>query len=247
MLRSLFRQRTSKAPLLARTPITHSVVLRSFHVSFVALKKKGKKGATEVEEEPSSEVPRIDFDEATRRLQGIVDKFAKQANEAKLGKTNPQIFDHLQVGTADGEAQYTSLAQTAVKGRNFIITVFDPANTKHIINAVLASDLNLNPIADPSNKQMLKVPLPPVTTESKKESVKHLKTIYEKVRNGSGGSGKNASTLAAIRADIKHKITKKKKMTESETRVWNDYERLHKTFVDKLGEVFKAAETAILK
>lgn len=245
MLRSLLRPTTCRVPVMAMA--RSKLPTRQFHLSFTLLKKKSKKGAREVEEETTDEAPAVDFKDATKRLQSVIDKFAKQANEAKLGKTNPQIFDHLQVETADGEMPYTSLAQTAIKGRNFIITVFDPANTKHIVNAVLASDLNMNPIADPANKQMLKVPLPPVTTESKKENVKHLKTIYEKVRNGPGGSGKNASTLAAIRADIKQKISKKKKMSDAETQVWNDYEKLHKQFVEKLGEVFKAAETAIMK
>lgn len=233
-------------PLLARPLAAHALPTRSFHQSFVTFKKKGKKGAKEVEEEASHEAPQIDFDDATRRLQTVVDNFAKQANEAKLGKTNPQIFDHLHVETTDGEVPFTTVAQTSIKGRNFIITVFDPANTKHLVNAILASDLNMNPIADPSNKQMLKVPLPPVTTESKKENVKHLKTVFEKVRNGPG-SGKSASTLAAIRADIKHKVSKKKKMTDAETQLWNDYEKIHKKYVEKLGDVFKAAETAILK
>lgn len=220
---------------------------RSFHASVVSYKKKGKKVAGKHIEEDASEVPEIDMKEASQRLQSVVEKFTKQANEAKLGKTNPQVFDHLHVATADGEAVFTAVAQTALKGRNFIITVFDPANAKHVINSVLASDLNMNPIADPTNKQMLKVPLPPVTTESKKENVKHLKTVYEKYRNGPGGSGKHAHTLAAVRADIKSKIAKKKKMTDAETKVWNDYEKLHKTFTDKLGDAFKAAETAMLK
>lgn len=241
------RHNVAKVPLLVRVPVITPLPVRSFHQSFVAFKKKAKKGGKEVEEESSDEPPLIDFNDAKSRLQAVVDKFAKQANEAKLGRTNPQIFDHLHVETADGQTPFTSLAQTAVKGRNFIITVFDPANAKNIVNAVLASDLNINPIADPSNKQMLKVPLPPVTTESKKENVKHLKTIFEKARNGPGGTGKHASTLAAVRADIKHKVSKKKKMTDAETQVWNDYEKIHKQFVEKLGEVFKAAETAILK
>lgn len=253
MLRSLIlTQKRAFIPVFARPvaagPVAARVLpSRNFHQSFITLKKKAKKGAKDVEEDTSSEPPLIDFDDATKRLQSVVDKFAKQANEAKLGKTNPQIFDHLHVETVDGEVPFTTLAQTAIKGRNFIITVFDPANTKHLVNAILASDLNMNPIADPSNKQLLKVPLPPVTTESKKESVKHLKTVFEKVRNGPGGSGRSSSTLAAIRADIKHKISKKKKMTDAETQVWNDYEKLHKQYVEKLGEVFKAAETAILK
>lgn len=248
MLRSLIlTQRRVAIPLLARPLVPRTFPARNFHQTFVTLKKKAKKDAKEVEEDASHEVPLIDFDEVAKRLQTVVDKFAKQANEAKLGKSNPQIFNHLHVETTDGEVPFTALAQTAIKGRNFIITVFDPVNTKHLVNAILASDLNMNPIADPSNKQMLKVPLPPVTTESKKESVKHLKTFFEKVRNGPGGSGKSASTLAAIRADIKHKISKKKKMSDPETQVWNDYEKIHKQYVGKLEDVFKAAETAIMK
>lgn len=246
MLRSLFA-RPSLTPLPRVALPRVATPVRSFHASFVSFKKKGKKASGKEVEEEVSEAPEIDMKEVSQRLQTVVEKFTKQANEAKLGKTNPQVFDHLQVATADGEAVFTSVAQTALKGRNFIITVFDPVNVKHVINSVLASDLNMNPIADPTNKQMLKVPLPPVTTESKKENVKHLKTVYEKFRNGPGGSGKHAHTLAAIRADIKSKVAKKKKMTDAETKVWNEYEKLHKTFTDKLGEVFKAAETAMLK
>lgn len=246
MLRSLFaRPSLTAVPRIVFPRV--STPVRSLHASFVTLKKKGKKGPAKEVEEEVSETPNIDMKEVSQRLQTVVEKFTKLANEAKLGKTNPQVFDHLQVATADGEAVFTAVAQTALKGRNFIITVFDPANVKHVINSVLASDLNMNPIADPANKQMLKVPLPPVTTESKKENVKHLKTVYEKFRNGPGGSGKHAHTLAAIRADIKNKVAKKKKMTDEETKVWNEYEKLHKTFTDKLGDVFKAAETAMLK
>lgn len=246
MFRSLIFRSTIRAVPKRVFPIA-AIPTRSFHASFVSLKKKGKKGSAKDVEEEVTDAPQIDMDEVTKRLQLVIDKFAKHANEAKLGKTNPQIFDHLQVETADGEAVFTSVAQTALKGRNFIITVFDPANTKHVVNAVLASDLNMNPIADPSNKQMLKVPLPPVTTESKKENVKHLKTIYEKYRNGPGGSGKHASTLAAIRADVKSKVAKKKKLTDAETKVWTEYEKLHKSFTEKLGEVFKTAEAAMMK
>lgn len=243
----MFRLLATPLTPITRLALPRPIVVRSFHASFVSFKKKSKKVAAKDAEEEVAEAPEIDMKEVSQRLLTVVERFTKQANEAKLGKTNPQVFDHLQVATADGEAVFTSVAQTALKGRNFIITVFDPANVKHVINSVLASDLNMNPIADPANKQMLKVPLPPVTTESKKESVKHLKTVYEKFRNGPGGSGKQAHTLAAIRADIRSKVAKKKKMTDAETKVWTEYEKLHKTFTDKLGEVFKAAETAMLK
>ncbi|KAM9907560.1 hypothetical protein OXX79_000874 [Metschnikowia pulcherrima] len=220
---------------------------RRIHWSPVLLKKRSKEPVAEETSKDGAAPADVNFEELSQRFQTVLDKFSKHANESKLGKTNPQIFDNLQVETPDGELPYTSVAITAVKGRNFIMTVFDPANVKHVVNAVLASNLNMNPVADPANKQMLKVPLPPVTTESKKESIKQLKTVYEKLKNGAGGSGKNAGTLSAIRADVKGKISTKKKMSDQEQTLWRKVESVHKDYVKKLEDSFKAAEAAILK
>ncbi|KAL6023900.1 ribosome-recycling factor [Candidozyma auris] len=104
-------------------------------------KKRLSKKTIEVDESSAAvSATEIDFDELRRKMQGVVDRFGKVANEAKLGKSNPQIFDNLIINTADGEFPFTSTAQTAVKGRNFMITVFDPSNTKHIVSAILASN-----------------------------------------------------------------------------------------------------------
>lgn len=239
MFRALLPRQTGRAITL-RNPRG----FRFFSSSPLSLKRNSK--AKEPVAEPAVGTPELDFKAESARLQKVVEDFARHANEAKLGKTNPHIFDALPVQIADGDAPFNTLAQTSIKGRNLVITVFDPANTKHVINAILGSELNMNPIADPSNRQQLKVPLPPVTTESKAENVKHLKAVYEKYRNGPG-SGRHANTLAAVRADVKLKVAKKKKMTPSEALVWTEYEATHKKYVESLTEVFKAAEVAIMK
>lgn len=238
MLRTLISRHIPAPPVARPAP-----VCRAFHQSAVSFKKKTKKTATE---DVPVEAPQVDLGEATKQLQAVVDRFAKHANEAKLGKTNPLVFNSLKIETQDGEVPFPLVAQTSVKGRNFTITVFDPANTQSIINAVLASDLNMNATADPTNKQTLKVPLPPVTTESKKEDVKQLKQVFEKMRNGHSHN-KNARTLASIRSDMKSKIQTKKKLTDEESKVWAEYEKIHKAHVTKLSEIFKSAEEAIMK
>lgn len=229
------------------TPLLYCLPVRTFSSSEV-LAAKGKKAKTskkakEDVDEDVQEAPQIDFGASESKMKEILDKFAKLANEAKLGRTNPLIFDHLKVDTDFGPQPFTSVAQTSVKGRNFVITVFDSANAQNIVNAVLGSDLNLNPQVDPTNKLALKVPLPPLTVESKKESAKQLKAVYEKYKNGSG-----KATLASIRADIRHKFTKsKKKLTDQEDKMLKDFEKLHKDYVEKLSEAFKSAEQVILK
>lgn len=243
MFRTLWR-----SSYLARARFAPRLPTRQFHASPLSLKKRLSKKTVEVEEsDVAVSASDIDFKELEAKMQAVVDRFGKVANEAKLGKSNPLIFDNLTVKTADGDFPFTSTAQTAVKGRNFMITVFDPSNTKNIVSAILAANLNMTPIADPQNKQLIKVPLPPVTTDSKKETVKQLKESFEKLRNGPGGHSKNAHTLASIRGDIKKKLSKKVKKSDDETKAWNDFEKIHRKYCDKLQDVFKAAEKAIMK
>jgi ribosome recycling factor len=235
----------------AMSPITllsrNTVATRSFYQSPIAFAKaKKQKTSKKVEPEPEveEEGPLIDFDEATKSFDLVVEKFTKLANEAKLGKTNPKVFDKLMVTINDEETPFTSVAQTSIKGRNFIITLFDPSYSKHVINSILGSTLNMNAQADPANKYTLKAPLPPVTTETKQESAKHLKELFEKFKNGS-----NRGSLAAIRSDVKHKFSKhvKKQKSDTESKALQDFEKLHKQYTEKLALIFKAAETAVLK
>ncbi|KAK6460103.1 ribosome recycling factor-domain-containing protein [Scheffersomyces coipomensis] len=235
------------------TPINF-IPQRSFHFSPALLakpknkKSNNKKGSVkEEEEEKNTEEISIDFDAATDKFDDLIQKFNKSASEIKMGKTNPKIFDKLQV-TIDAEEQpFTSLAQTSIKGRNFIITLFDPSNGKHIINSILGSDLNLSAQADPTNKYTLKVPLPSITSETKKESAKQLKEIFEKFKNG---NTKSSPSLAIIRTEIRSKFEKQlksHKKKDSELKELTKFDKLHKQYVDKLTESFKTAEAAILK
>lgn len=245
----MFRHITKRLLPSTRWPIQSSmspVAVRTFSASPMnfAKAKKAKKveEETEVEEQPT-----IDFDEANKSFTQIIEKFTKLAGEIKLGKANPKIFDKLNVHLVKDEdpVSFNTIAQTTVKGRNFLITLFDPNYGKHVINAILGSGLNMSAQADPSNKYSLKVPLPPVNTETKKESVKGLKELFEKFKHG---SSKNTS-LAAVRSDIKQKFTKtgKKSKNDNDRKMLEDFEKLHKLYVDKLNEIFKSAETSILK
>lgn len=246
MFRSLFVHTSRTASRVS--PSIASV--RAFHQTLqthVTYKKRAAK-KTKVYGEFTTEVPpSLDFEAATKRSEAVLLNFNQIANEIKLGRKNPQLFDNLKVELPDEQAPFTSVAQTTIKGWNFYITVFNPSNAKHVINAILASDLNMNPILDIHNKLLLKVPMPPATTESKKETAKTLKVAFEKFKSGPSTSKKHANTLAAIRADVRQQLTLKKKLSHPETVLWDDFEKIHKTYVGKLTDMYKTAETAILK
>lgn len=230
---------------------------RSFQISsFVLAKnkknsskgssKKGKNEDVEQAIDPDANTLALDFDAIKSKFEAVVEEFNKHATEARLGKTNPNIFDKLKVEVDDSHLPFTSVAQTTIKGgRNFLITVYDPAHTQSVINAVLGSDLNMNPIKDPANKQMLKVPVPPPTVESRKEASKHLKVIFENLKNGKSGS--LSKVRADVRKDIDKQLKKKKNLSDQENALVKEFDNLHKDFTTKLSDAFKAAEKTLSK
>lgn len=193
---------------------------------------------------PAAETDLIDFDALNAKYQDTLARFARAATDAKLGKTSPQIFDRLLVLVNGDTVPFTSVAQTSLKGRNFIITLFEPRHAHSVINAILGSGLNMNCQIDPSNQYTLKSPLPTITAETKRDAAKKLKQEYEALRNGA-----SRHSLAAVRNDARTKL-KKNPGTRDADLVESTMARLeetHKLYATKLQDLFKQAETAILR
>ncbi|RCK62653.1 Ribosome-recycling factor, mitochondrial [Candida viswanathii] len=268
MFRSIIKQQRALLPRVAVARVAYSpaslTTVHSFHTSPVShakrSSKKGKKRQQDEEEEESQEQardasaaqesePTIDLDHVTKSFETILGKFNKQATDIKLGKMSTRIFDEIDVNVGKrGEdifVPFTAVGQTNIQGRNYVINLYDEAYGQNVINAVIGSGLNMSGTIDPNNKFQIKIPIPPVTTESKEVSAKRLKDIYEMYRNN-----QKTNSLNSVRAEARHKFQKKlklKKMTDTQHQILKKLEALHKTYADKLADSFKAAEKSILK
>ncbi|EMG48695.1 RRF1 Ribosome-recycling factor [Candida maltosa Xu316] len=252
MFRSVLRQQRSIIPKTIVLRPSLLVPSQSFHSSPVNLaKKKGKKGKEEPEEDESEAVPEItiDFPKVTKSYDTILAKFNKAATDIKLGKLNPKIFDNLEVNIGNhGQEElvpFTSVAQTSVKGRNFIINLFDESYGKHVINAIIGSELNMSGAIDPTNKFQVKVPIPTVTTETKQDDAKRLKEVFENFKNNH-----KTNSLNSVRGEVRHKFQnglKHNNLTDAEHQTIKKLEDLHKSYTTKLSDLFKQAEKSILK
>ncbi|KAI3406002.2 IPI1 [Candida oxycetoniae] len=249
---------TTRPMVSARSFLPNHLLCSNIHTSsslFAKKKSKGKgkhkKSERENELDESDEyegvTPTIDFRDATDRFESYLSKFRKSANEIKLGKLNPKIFDGLMINVGNNkdvqEVPFPSVAQTSVRGRNFIITTFDPSNAQSIINAIIGSGLNMSGTVDPQNKMNIKIPLPPITQETKQNSVKLLKQLFEKTKSNKTGS------LASVRGDIRQNFNrdlKHHKISDYEKEQLNELEKLHKSYLEKLHDAFVEFEKSIL-
>lgn len=220
-------------------------------------KKKGKesnskkhgKDAAESEEDVShvqiADV--VNLAELKTKFQATVDSFKEKTGVIRQGKFTPAVIEDIIVSTHNHtEEPLKNIARVALKGpRTMTVTVFEPSNVKHITAAVLASGLNLNPQPDPkSPEQILRIPLPPSTSETKKEIIKALKHEFEHFRNSP-----TKKSLTALREDALKQVKKAGKSLSKDQvyEVKNDVEELFKVSSKNLADALKQAEAVTMK
>ncbi|CAR24873.1 Rrf1p [Lachancea thermotolerans CBS 6340] len=219
------------------------VQFRQFQTCYNLLKKASKKsGKGKIDEEEPTEV--VDVKQyvlkAKTQFSVTLDLHKKKLSEIRAGSASPSIFDKLSVGKEN--SKFTDVATTSMKGKNsLIVTVFDPKDTKSVVSSILAAGLNLNPEKIPNNDQQLKISLPPPTTETRKQTCKQLKEVFEEFKNSA-----NKNSLGHIRGDILKQLKNIDKKNDSVKKVIQDLDKLHKEYTNTLQEQLKQAEKNVL-
>src|SRR5204863_8680664 len=107
-----------------------------------------------------------------------------------------------------------------------------------IAKSIRSSDLGLNPAND---GKIIRIPIPPLTEERRKELVKHLHTVAEDHR----------VAVRNVRRDGNEsvkKLFKDKKITEDEDRRAHDeIQKMTDTYMQKLDQAAKTKEKEILE
>lgn len=234
-------------------PIQHVSEARRFSTTPVFLyakKKGGKKDNSSKHQEAAAEssssiASELDTKDIKKKMQESVEHFKERVTVIRQGKLTPSVIEAIMIKTHDKtEEPLGQIARVALKGpRNMTITVYDPLNVKHITAAVIASDLNLNPQPDPkSPEQILRIPLPPVTSETKKEIVKSLKQEFEHWKNSPAKKSLSTVREAALKSAKKLDLSKDD-MFKTKTEV----EDLFKEASKNLSDALKQAENAVMK
>lgn len=177
--------------------------------------------------------------QARVRMTKAVEDFQHELASVRTGRASAALFDHLKV---DYYGTPTPLNQVATLGvpEPTLITVqpWDASLLALIEKAIRSSDLGLNPMND---GKILRVPLPPLTEERRKELVKRLHGVLEKHR----------LTVRGVRRDSNEelkKLMKDKKISEDdERRGLEEIQKLTDDFIAKLEAQGKSKEQEILE
>ena len=106
--------------------------------------------------------------------------YTKELSTIRTGRANPKMLDSIKVDSYGQKMPISQVATISVPEPQMInVQVWDKGNVTAVDNAIRTSDLNLNPLVD---GQLLRIAIPKLTEERRKELIKILKTIAEKAK-----------------------------------------------------------------
>jgi ribosome recycling factor len=175
---------------------------------------------------------------ARTRMEKAVDDFRKEAATIRTGRANATLLDNVRVDYLGTPMPLNQLGSLTVPDPTMIvISPWDPSAVALIDKAIRTSDLGLNPTND---GKVVRVPIPSLTEERRKDLVKQLHKVLENHR----------TAVRNIRRDIKEaieKLEKEKKISEDEKkRSLEELEKVSHAETKKVEDLCAAKEKEIL-
>ena len=179
------------------------------------------------------------FGQLRTRMDKAVEDFRKELAATRTGRANVHMLDPVRVELYGFQMQLNQVAQVhAPEAQLLTVQPFDPASLAVIEKAIRTADLGLNPMSD---GKLIRVPVPPLTEERRKDLVKHLHKVLEDHR----------TAVRNIRRDgneqVKKALKDKKISEDEERRAHDEIQKLTDEEIRKMEEMSKAKEKEILQ
>lgn len=176
--------------------------------------------------------------DAQDRMEKSVEALKNQISKVRTGRASPSLLDGISVEYYGSATPLRQIASVVVEdARTLAITVFDRSMTPAIEKAIMASDLGLNPS---SAGTIIRVPLPALTEERRKDLIKVVR----------GDAEQGRVSVRNIRRDANDKVKallKDKEISEDEERRSQDeIQKLTDSFIKKIDEALASKETELM-
>src|SRR5580704_9493691 len=137
------------------------------------------------------------------RMEKAVEDFRKELSGFRTGRANVSLLENIRVDYHGTLMPVNQLGALSVPDPTMImIAPWDPSAVPLIDKAIRTSDLGLNPTND---GKAVRVPIPPLNEDRRKELVKHMHKVLENHR----------TAVRSIRRDIKEAVEKLEKDRKS--------------------------------
>lgn len=146
---------------------------------------------------------------ATRRMEKCLVTLREEFSRLRTGRAHTSILEHIKVDYYGNATPLSQVATVAVSdARTLTVTPWEKTMVQPIEKAIMQADLGLNPVTAGT---VIRVPLPPLTEERRKDMIKVVRHEAEGARVAIRNVRRDAMT------EVKA-LLKDKKITEDEER-----------------------------
>jgi ribosome recycling factor len=164
------------------------------------------------------------YSDLKRRMDQSVADFQANLAATRTGRASVHMLDQIKVDYYGTPTPLNQMAQlSAPEPQLIVISPYDPTVLKEVEKAIQTSSLGFNPISD---GKVIRVPIPPMTEERRRDVCKHINKVLEEhrtaVRNvrrdGNDALKKLAKDKKISEDDEKRALEEVQKMTDGEIR-----------------------------
>lgn len=177
--------------------------------------------------------------DAESRMDKSVHAFREELSKMRTGRAHPSLLDHVVVSYYGSDTPLAQVGSVNVSdAQTLVVTPWEKSLIPAIEKAIMQADLGLNPV---TSGDCVRVPLPPLTEERRKEFVKLVKAEAEHARVAVRNVRRDANN------DTKALLKEKEITEDDERRAQDRVQKLTDQFIAKIDEVLAEKEKELME
>ena len=176
--------------------------------------------------------------EAEKKMKKSLESLHSAFNKIRTGRAHPSILDSVMVNYYGQETPLKQVASVNVEdNRTLTVSPWEKNLMPTIEKAIMSSDLGLNPA---TSGDIIRIPMPMLTEETRKEMVKQAKADAEYGRVSVRNARRDANSM------IKE-LLKEKEITEDDERKGEEeIQKLTDRYIAEVEKMLKAKEEDLM-
>jgi len=176
---------------------------------------------------------------AEQHMQKSIVNLQTELSKVRTGRAQPGLLEHIQVSCYGNMMPLNQVASITVgDARTLVVTPWDKNMVAPVEKAIMQSDLGLNPA---TAGQVIRVPLPALTEERRKELIKLVKSEVENARVAIRNIRRDANT------HIKNLLKEKSISEDDERRAQDNIQSLTDKYISEADKLLSQKETELLE
>ena len=180
----------------------------------------------------------MDYTNLKEKMEKVINSYSQRLSEIRAGRANPAILNKIRIDYYGTPTPINQVAAVSVpEARLIVIQPWDASVLKDIENAILASDIGINPNND---GKVIRLAFPELNEERRKEIVKDVKKMGEEAK-------------VAVRNVRREGIDKAKAdqkagdITEDELKnAENEIQKLTDKYVEEIDKISEVKEKEVM-